>query len=606
VAFVFLFTGPGAFGIHLSSAIIGILTIPAVYLAAKELLTREQDPLRTSGPLLAALVTAISYWHLNWSRVGLRVIWVPLFASLIVAALWRGLRTGSRTALAASGLLLGLSMYTYQAARLLPLLVLFAFLVTILARRSISRRTVEEILLTFGLALLVFAPLALYAWRNPNTFNDRLRQATLVDQSESIQGQAQIIFAQTKVALRMFVIEGDDEPQYTLPGRPSLNLFLSVAFLAGLGIALWRWKQPIFPFLLFWLLLMTSPAMLAGQAATAKRALGAFPAVAILVAIGLTFPWQRLLAIGEQPERVSRCRSWLLAVYGMVVFVGLAWTAVNTYRDYFLRWGVDPGLPAHFQADHSEVGRFIGQLPQEETVFVSPFPVSHPAIQLHSRQHPNMRSYNGHFCLILPAGNTASSTTYVIVPGPQEKSLERLQRAFPQGQVARGPLRADTNEPYYLTYRVPAGSVMHVDPQQTTDFIWDDQISLLGYDLERDTFQAGETINLTLYYQALQDSTVGYTAFVHLLGESDPEQEPPLAGQMDSEPCRGALVTNNWQAGEIIVDSISVRIAEDASPGDYRLLTGFYSWPDLLRLPGGPEGDMEPEGLATMGRIRVD
>lgn len=167
VAFVFLFTGPGAFGIHLSSAIIGIFTIPAVYLAAKELLTGEQDPLRGSGPLLAALVTAVSYWHLNWSRVGLRVIWVPLFASLIVAALWRGLRTGSRAAFAVSGLLLGLSIYTYQAARLLPLLVLFAFLVKIVARRSMSRRAAEEMLLTFGLAFLVFAPLGLYAWRNP-------------------------------------------------------------------------------------------------------------------------------------------------------------------------------------------------------------------------------------------------------------------------------------------------------------------------------------------------------------------------------------------------------------------------------------------------------
>ena len=606
VAFVFLFTGAGTLGIHLSSAIIGILTIPAVYLAAKELLAGEQDPLRTWGSLLAALVTAVSYWHLNWSRVGLRVIWVPLFASLIVAALWRGLRTGSRAASAVSGLLLGLSIYTYQAARLLPLLVLFAFLVKIAARRSLSRRTAEEMVLTFGLAFLVFAPLGLYAWRNPTALNDRLRQATLVDQSKSIQEQAQIILAQSKVALRMFVIEGDDEPQFTLSGRPSLNPFLSLFFLAGIVIALWRWKQPVFLFLLFWLLLMTAPAMLAGQAATAKRALGAFPVAVILIAIGLALPWQRFSSKTARTEPHARWRSWLLAAYGMVVIVGLAWTVVITYRDYFLRWGVDPGLPAHFQADHSEAGRYIGQLPLEETVFVSPFAVSHPAIQLHSRRHPNMRGYNGHFCLILPTGDTASSTTYVIVPGPQEKSLERLQQVFPGGQVARGPLRADTNQPYYLTYRVPDGSTIDIAPQQTADYIWDDKIKLLGYDLGRDSYQAGETINLTLYYQALQDGMANYTAFVHLLDDSDPANGIVLAGQVDSEPCRGALVTNNWQAGEIIVDSISVRIAEDASPGDYRLLTGFYNWPDLLRLPGVAQEEMDPEGLAALARIRVD
>lgn len=157
-----------------------------------------------------------------------------------------------------------------------------------------------------------------------------------------------------------------------------------------------------------------------------------------------------------------------------------------------------------------------------------------------------------------------------------------------------------------MTYRVPDGSTIDIAPQQTANFIWDDKIRLLGYDLERDSYQAGETINLTLYYQALQDGMANYTAFVHLLDDSDPANGIVLAGQVDSEPCRGALVTNNWQAGEIIVDSISVRIAEDASPGDYRLLTGFYSWPDLLRLPGVLQGELEPEGLATLGRVRVD
>jgi hypothetical protein len=535
---------------------------------------------------------------------------VPLCASLIVAALWRGLRTGSRSAFAVAGLLLGLSLYTYQAARLLPLLVLFAFLINIISRRSISRRTVQEMLITFGVALLIFAPLGLYAWRNPDAFNDRVRQATLVNRSESYQEQAQIIFDQTRAALRMFAIEGDDEPQFTLPGRPSLNSFLSLFFLTGIVISLWRWKQPVFLFLLIWLLLLTVPAMVAGQAATAKRALGAFPAAAILIAIGLTVPWQRLLSKANQAEpdsaRAAGWQTWALATYGIVVILGLAWTAVTTYRDYFLRWASDPSLPAHFQADHSEVGRYIGRLPKEETVFVSPFPVSHPAIQLHSRRHPNMRSYDGHSCLILPADESASGTTYVIVPGTQEMSLERLQQMISQGQVAQGPLRADTNEPYFLTYRVPDGSAIDVAPQQTADFVWDEKISLLGHDLEQDTYQAGETINLTLYYQALQDDMAAYTAFVHILSAADPHTERILWGQRDSEPCHAALATHNWQAGEIIVDSISFQIAEDAPPGEYRLATGFYTWPDLVRLPGAGQQGMEPAEQIILGTIRVN
>jgi hypothetical protein len=217
-----------------------------------------------------------------------------------------------------------------------------------------------------------------------------------------------------------------------------------------------------------------------------------------------------------------------------------------------------------------------------------------------------MRSYDGHSCLILPADESASGTTYVIVPGTQEMSLERLQQMISQGQVAQGPLRADTNEPYFLTYRVPDGSAIDVAPQQTADFVWDEKISLLGHDLEQDTYQAGETINLTLYYQALQDDMAAYTAFVHILSAADPHTERILWGQRDSEPCHAALATHNWQAGEIIVDSISFQIAEDAPPGEYRLATGFYTWPDLVRLPGAGQQGMEPAEQIILGTIRVN
>ena len=384
VAVVFWFTGPGSFGIHLASALIGIVTIPAVFLAAKELLADEKVWLRNWGPLLAAFVTAVSYWHLNWSRAGLRVIWVPLFAALIVASLWHGLRTGRKTAFAIAGALLGLSLYTYQAARLLPLLVAAAFVITATAQRRFSRRDLANFLLTAGAALLVFAPLGLYAWQNPAVFNDRLRQATLVDQGLPVLEQAQAILVQSTDAFRMLGIQGDNEPQYTIPGRPSLNPFLFAAFLAGLGIGVWRWKRPSYALLLVWLGLMILPAMVASQAATAKRALGIFPAVAILIAAGILVPWQ-FVWDAYLAEKEHKARAGLALLFGIVVAAGLVLTTAVTYQDYFHIWANDAGLADHFQRDHTEVGLAIGGLPRDEQVLVSPFPVSHPAIQLHSR-----------------------------------------------------------------------------------------------------------------------------------------------------------------------------------------------------------------------------
>lgn len=584
VALIYLFTGPGAFGIHLASALVGIATIPAVYLAAGELLVNEKLLVRTWGPLLAALITAVSYWHLNYSRVGLRVIWVPLFAALIAFCLWRGLRRNNRWLLATAGALLGLSLYTYQAARLLPLLAVLPFVLQAVARRRFTRADWLNGVLVAGVALLVFAPLGWYAWQHPDIFNDRVRQAALFSGEQSPAQQVGAVWQQSLVTLRMFGIEGDQEPLFTIPGRPSLNPFLFFAFVGGILLSLWRWKRPRFFYLLAWLALLTAPAMVADMAATGKRALGAFPAVAILAALALVMPLQWLLERRPAAEN-GRSPRWRAALPAATVLIaaGLLYTAVATARDYFVVWGTDPSLPGHFQRDHLEIGRYIGQLPRSETVLVSPFPVSHPSIQLHSGLHPDMRSYDGHACMIYPAPH-ASGTTYVIAPGPAERSLTRLATHFPQGELVVGPQRPDRDAPYFHAYRVPPGARPEIAPPETAVANWNDEIRLLGYDVSATRVAPGDRITLTLTYEATTAVATDYTAFVHLLGAPRPDGNP-LWGQADSEPCRGALPTGAWRAGDIVSDTITLRVAEDAAPGAYDLATGFYTWPEIVRVP---------------------
>ena len=578
VALVYSLTGPGAFGIHLASALIGIATIPAVYWAARELLAGEEVGVLTWASLLAALVTAVSYWHLTYSRAGLRVIWVPLFAALISAALARGLRQQSRRYLALSGLLLGASLYTYQAARLLPLLVFAGFLYHSVARRSFSRRDVADLLLTFGLGLLVFAPLGWFAIQQPDVFNDRLRQTALLAGDETLGVQATAVLEQVGRAMEMFFVRGDNEPLYTIPGRPSLNPFLGLAFVLGLAAAAWRWKRPSWLYLLTWLILLTTPAMIADQAATAKRALGAFPAVAIFVAAGLVVPWAAWRERGG-----AAAAKWAAALWLVVVSVGMLITAVNTYRDYFLRWGSDPALAGHFQMDHLQVGLAAGAAAANDQVFISPFDAAHPSIQLNSGQHSNVRSYDGHACLVIPAVHD-SGTRYVIVPGPQERSLERLEQVYPEGEVKQGTMRTDRREPYYFLFDVAAGLKPETAALYTTPshFVWGATIGLRGYIVD---VRANEIV-VTLVYEALVDGDQDYTAYVQLLGPPNPAAEGgPIWGQADSEPCRGAAPTGAWQAGDVIVDEVRLAVSEERPPGSYQLVTGFYSWPEIIPLP---------------------
>ena len=589
--------------IYVTSAIIGILTIPAIYLLAEDMFSAESGLLAQFGGLLAALTMAVSHWHLSWSRLGMRAILMPLFAASIMYFLWRGLRTGSRYLFVGCGCALGLSMYTYQAARLFPVLALLGFAYVLWSRRSFSRRDLLNLILLSAVALVVFAPLGYYFLTHPGSSSQRIDQTLVVRPSRGLSTSVNILFDQMVKTLLVFNIRGDTDPRVTIPGRPALNPFLSLAFLLGIGVSLSRIKKPLYSLLLTWLALMSVPAVLAQYGATTKRAIGAMPAVVMLIATRLLVPCD---ALRHWPAR--RLPPWpkvVRLVLLIVVGAGFAYTGVVTYRDYFVIWGQDSGLFIHFEAGLSAIGDYIGKLPAKERVYISPAPPEHPSIVLHSNQRQDVKGYNGRVCLVLPTRVT-EDTTYVIVPGDDKNSLGLLQKYFPEGGiVGEGPLHYQ--QPYFLAYRVPARAELEIEPSHQLKANWADEIELLGYDLDTPTYKGGEAIRLTLYYHALREMRVNYTVFVHLRGPYNPATDGPLWGQDDSEPCRYCYPTAVWDVGEMVIDTMfAIPIPADAPPGDYDLVMGFYQWPTLERLPVvDVAGQVAADDTIVLGQVHV-
>ncbi|MEA3337045.1 MAG: 6-pyruvoyl-tetrahydropterin synthase-related protein [Chloroflexota bacterium] len=82
---------------------------------------------------------------------------------------------------------------------------------------------------------------------------------------------------------------------------------------------------------------------------------------------------------------------------------------------------------------------------------------------------------------------------------------------------------------------------------------------------------------VTLYWLALRETTVDYTAFVHLLG-----QHGEVIAQDDGSPVGGFTPTTRWRQGEIIVDRHVIPLPADLPPGTYGLRAGMYQ-PETLR-----------------------
>ncbi len=106
-------------------------------------------------------------------------------------------------------------------------------------------------------------------------------------------------------------------------------------------------------------------------------------------------------------------------------------------------------------------------------------------------------------------------------------------------------------------------------------------LRLRGYRIERTQVHAGEGLVLTEYWQAITDPDRTYAVFNHLIGTGG-----QVIWQQDSWPQEGLYTTRQWLAGEVVPESYTITIPEDAPPGEYTLYVGAYAprEPDV-RLP---------------------
>jgi hypothetical protein len=174
--------------------------------------------------------------------------------------------------------------------------------------------------------------------------------------------------------------------------------------------------------------------------------------------------------------------------------------------------------------------------------------------------------------LQVPAG-TPNGLLWPVVGLYQFESLQRLAVADSEGQRVGDAYRLPPVKVYTAGDRAA--------PQQTVDATFGDLAVLLGYDLVLPAtgLQPGSEFQLTLYYQARGPAAADLTQFVHLF---DPGRG--MAAQLDAPPLRGANPTSAWQAGEVIVESLTLRVEPHAAAGLYTLGIGLYNPLDGVRL----------------------
>lgn len=562
--------GESLFALRLTSAFLGLLTVAAVYRLGLEMLADRRIA------LLAAALLAVSFWHVLFSRLGFRAISQPLLQALAVAALFRGLRGGRWPWLWLAGLLIGLSAYTYLAARLFPVLLAFALLPLLLDPATRPLR-IRQLLFVALVAFLAALPLLAYFYVHPDAFWVRIGQVAPVAADVGAGFNPAPTLSQSLLrSVGMFFLRGDPYLRFNLPGRPLFDFVTGGLLLVGWLFCLLRyrrfpydWQRAAVLLLLLAPLVMLLPTALAVNEIVPSnlRALGLIPFVFYLPPIGL-------IALLRDVERRFGRPPLTRAVSITVLFILLV-GGVLVQHHYFRQWAAQPDLLLVTDGDLTAAAAWLDDtlaaLPPAEqpTVYIAAAHYRHPTLAFLSRNYDDLKWLPGSHALVFPAAGPALYLYPANSPAP-DWALPYLEAEAPPEIVAA----ADGQE-LFRVYRLGAPPAL---PAATGSSNFAGLIILDA--LTTEPAAAGDSLPLMLRWTVTATPpAVNYATFAHL---------EDMNGHRWSQTDQDDYPAEQWQPGEVILERLDLPAPPGMPPGRnglYRLRLGRFDPATGDRLP---------------------
>ncbi len=389
--------------LKLLAVVESLLTLPILFFMGREIVGPHNSRLGTTVGLLLALLVAVSYWHVSITRLSLRIVLTPAVVGLLMIYLTRALRDNRRGDFIKAGLVLGFGLYTYQAVRILPVVVIVAVLMAIVFNAH-SWRTRLRYLLNFValviIALVAFVPLLSFSLddrvQGPELFwlrasgrlfgdnaiqttdeqgNPVTRPPTMQERFDAFNRNLPILVSNIRNAMLMFNWKGDIAWINGVPNYPEMDLYTGALFIVGLAawLALMLRRRDIVHWLIpLALLIMLMPSALSvafpNENPSATRTSGALPLAYLIAALPLALLVHETLRIGNK---------WLGRVITgamLLVIVGSAFL-LNTnlyFTDYRISYE-NSSLP------YSEGGRFLRGFAESDGSYGNAFLIGYPS-----------------------------------------------------------------------------------------------------------------------------------------------------------------------------------------------------------------------------------
>lgn len=624
-----LFTGTSVWAFRYSTALMGILTIPAAYWAMRQCLHDLSPTVRQIAGLAAAAALMVAISHMTLSRALYRAILQPPFMLLFVGWLLRGLHNGRRRDFVLSAVFLALALYSYTSALVLPL-VMLPLLVSLLLFRRPWRKWLPALVWMGLIFALLVAPVGWRLLNNPSAVVGRSLEVNRGTGVNLSAGTLQAFIGQ-------FFSRGDINPQYNVEQAPLLPAGFAVLFVVGLLALLMRLRQPASALIGALLILCAIPVIAGAEIPHGLRVMGEFAVFPLIIGLGVALilqglRWVALWTTSVRSVRIQGGISVAALVALLILTVQDARLAAQTYGAYWNKsegyeytWRIfDRELPIwewFFRPDRRDFARWLVAQPGPLLVpvdevstqttrawLMEAYPhvvTAHDEVKIPqntqlvvpwSLELNDLRRQTRHYALL---GNDTITLLPPFSAETQAALLEDVEGGQPITRVG-GKLTL-----LGYTKNIPDMQPFSFEPQTLSDrenglATFDGEMKLIGWRGPDTLVGAGEAV-YTLEWQALRRLGHVYSTFLQLTTTDF----QPVAGD-EGLVLPWLFPSTLWRTAETVFDVHHLKIPANLAPGAYRLVAGAYVSTFVDQTLAVTSSKFESsEHLATIGWVKV-
>lgn len=433
LAFWFHWFSPNQVNLFLFYVVLAVGALPLIYWTFRQLTDSRIA-------LLSLYFIAVMRWHLVFSRIGFRGIQVPFYMFGTLAFFLYGLKQGKSWPFIVSALFLTGGLYTYQAFKAFPLLMLILLVYEYRQNPKHLKSLTKPLFISAVLCAVLTFPLVRYAVQQGSlgTRESQIFIGKEVVQEKSLRPLVEKV---VQTAL-MFNRKGEEQPRHNYQDHRILDDVTGIFFVLGLAFALWKFKQRPYFYAVSGFLVMSLPGLLSSEETQSHRMLGALPFVAFFAATAV-LAWQK-----GMEGRFPKARPWL---QGLLVGL-LLFAAGENLKTYFVDQAGDYDCWRDFNIEASTVGKTVIEHP-DTVYYLAPAFYQHFTVQYldyfeSSRVHPLDLGHMNN----LPLDNHLSKVCFVLDEG-KGPTLEFLKGLYPGGQEE--PFKDRYGKTLIFFYSVP-------------------------------------------------------------------------------------------------------------------------------------------------------